>query len=664
MKHLIIFLNYCQSRIQNPVYRQFSMAPLANRNTTLLFLSKPLDERELSYEVNMLRRKEDVPSPVTFHICATLDRPDTGAMVSQTLTLIRRQFADSPLLAYCLMPDLKTCTDAERNAAWKSLVTINNTVTDYQDINFLRTCFLYADPSQKSLAHFLYDYTQYDEVQQLVPVMQFCDSDTAGEEKKSDFPPIFSTFSASGLTYPEDDIRFHLQQFFLNAILAYSQPDVNPVSMEVCLDQAMSILAKLPLTLEQLCLQESEFINLSADEAKQWDEPAAYWENAVELARTGIKDMPREDWLHEFQTRLEVLFQRRFRDFGVEYFFSYEQKKITDYNTVLLAGIHQALTETMLSNPYPPETQKDIVRAIVNQLQQRVLQVDQAMTQANLQIKQLKASLEEHNQRWNRMGLFDRMRGKDTELLSAFEQDLRRYYELRTVVPGCQFATKLLNELIPQISALCEDVDHLTAICRDAMHSTFRSIEESDPTSLCGVFPSEPIFNVRDAIKLDKDYLRNQYLHLVELLYGRNKLIDGDDLLQRMRTLLIEEINSYLRRRIADGTLPAVLEINIAERLSSVYDGHGGLSRFLYEIKQQTAFNLLLKTESGTDEMNPEPEADENYMLISPDHAELRDYVKSHSTSDLQMLHTKFHISLTDLDGFSGQRMFVEPSIF
>ncbi len=664
MKHLIIFLNYCQSRIQNPVYRQFSMAPLANRNTTLLFLSKPLDERELSYEVNMLRRKEDVPSPVTFHICATLDRTDTGSMVSQTLTLIRRQFADSPMLAYCLMPDLKTCTDAERNAAWKSLVTINNTVTDYQDINFLRTCFLYADPTQKSLAHFLYDYTQYDEVQQLVPVMQFNDSNTVGEEKKSDFPPIFSTFSATGLNYPEDDIRFHLQQFFLNAILAYSQPDVNPVSMEVCLDQAMSILSKLPLTLEQLCLQEAEFINLSADETKQWDEPAAYWENAIELARTGIKDTPREDWLHEFQTRLEVLFQRRFRDFGVEYFFSYEQKKITDYNTVLLSGIHQALTETMLSNPYPPETQKDIVRAIVNQLQQRVLQVDQAMTQANLQIKQLKASLEEHNQRWNRMGLFDRMRGKDTELLTAFEQDLRSYYVLRTVVPGCQFATKLLNELIPQISALCEDVDHLTAICRDAMHSTFRSIEESDPTSLCGVFPAEPIFNVRDAIKLDKDYLRSQYLHLVELLYGRNKLIDGDDLLQRMRTLLIEEINTYLRHRIADGTLPAVLEINIAERLSSVYDGHGGLSRFLYEIKQQTAFNLLLKTESGTDEMNPEPEAEENYMLISPNHAELRDYVKSHSTSDLQMLHTKFQISLTDLDGFSGQRMFVEPSIF
>lgn len=668
MKHLIIFLNYCQSRIQNPVYRQFSMAPLANRNTTLLFLSKPLDERELSYEVSMLRRKEEVPSPVTFHVCATLDRPNTGAMVAQTLTLIRKVFADSPMLAYCLMPDLNTCTEAQRNAAWKSLVTINNTVTDYQDIHFLRTCFLYTDASQKSLAHFLYDYTQYEEVQQLVPAMQFSSTAQSNEstqsDEKSDFPSIFSTFSASGLTYPEDDIRFHLQQFFLNALLSYSQPDVNPISMEVCQEEAMSILSQLPLGLEQLCLQESEFINLSSDETKQWDEPAAYWENAVELAHTGIKDMPREDWLREFQTRLEVLYQRRFRDFGVDYFFSYEQKKISDYNKVILSGIHHALTESMLTHPFPPETQKDIVRAIVNQLQQRVLQVDQALTQANLQIKQLKTSLEDYNLRWNKMGLFDRMRGKDTELLTSFEQDLRRYYELRTVVPGCQFATKLLNELIPQISALSEDTDHVTAVCRDALHSTFRSIEESDPSTLCGMFPSDMILNARDAIKLDKEYLLCQYLHLLELLYGRNKLIDGDDLLQRMRNMFAEEFNIYLRNRIADGTLPAVLELNIAERLAALYDGHGGLSRFLYEIRQQTAFNLMLKTESGNDESNPEPLADDQYVLISPAHADIRDYVKSHSTSDLQMLHTRFRISLTDLDGFSGQRMFVEPSIF
>lgn len=649
MKHLIIFLNYCQSRIQNPVYRQFSMTPLANRNTTLLFLSKPLDERELMYEVSMLRRKDEVPSPVTFHICAILDRPDQGALVSQTLTLIRRQFADSPLLAYCLMPDLKTCTEEERNTAWKCLVNINNTVTDYQDIHFLRTCFLYTDTTQRSLAHFLYDYTQYEEVQQLVPTYNGNDDD------KNDFPSIFSTFSALGLSYPDQDIRFHLHQQYLNAFLSYSQPDVNPVSMETCNEQALSILATMPLNLEQVCLQESEFISLTPDNPKQWDEPAAYWANAIELARTSTHDLPHEDWLREYQTRLDVLFQRRFREVGAEYFYAYEQKKITDYNNIILSGIRTQLIQVMMSNPYPPEAQKDIVRAIVNQLQLRVLQVEQAQQQANLQIRQLKETLTDHNLKWDKMGLFDRMRGKDSQILAAFEQDLQRYYEMRTVIPGCQFATKLLNELIPQVQALSEGCDHLTTICREALHTTFRNIEESDPTPLCGIFPAEPIEQAREAIKLDTDHLLQQYMRMHELLYGNNHLLDSDDLLQRLRNMFDEQIDVYIHRRIQDGTMPAVLDINIAERLAALYDGHGGLSHFVYEMKQSTALTLLLKNDGGDTE---------RYLLISPTHAEIRDAVSSHNTSDLQMLHARFGISLTDLDGFSGQRMFFEPSIF
>lgn len=649
MKHLIIFLNYCQSRIQNPVYRQFSMAPLANRNTTLLFLNKPLDERELMYEVSMLRRKDEIPSPVTFHICATLDRADIGSLIAQTLTLIRRQFADSPMFTYCLMPNLNKCTDEERSAAWKSLVTINNTVTDYQDIHFLQTCFLYTDETQRSLAHFLYDYTQYQQVQDL-----FTEKKTITDEK-NDFPSIFSSFNANALSYPDEDIRFHLHQQYLNALLSYSQPDVNSVSMEVCHDQALSIISKLPLGLEQICLQESQFINLNAETDKQWDEPEAYWSNATEMAHIGIKDMPKEDWLREFQTRLDVLFQRRFREVGVDYFFSYEQKKINDYNKVLLSGISQQLIQTMLSNPYPPETQKDIVRAIVNQMQQRVLQVEQAMQQANLLINQLKEAIAEYNKKWDHLGLFDRMRGKDTEILSAFENDIKSLYQLRVVVPGCQFAIKLLNELIPQVSALSEGSDHLTAICRDALHTTFRNIEESDPSSLCGMFPSEPIMQAREAIKIDKEQLKKDYSLLLELLYGRNTLLDGDDLLQRLRNMYSEQIDTYIHKRISEGTMPAVLDIDIAERIASIYDGHGGLSHFIYEMKQTTAITLLLKDNSGDHEQ---------YILISPEHAEMRDSITSHSKSDLQMLHLKFDISLTDLDGFSGQRMFVEPSIF
>lgn len=657
MKHLIIFLNYSQSRIQNPVYRQFSTTPLANRNTTLLFLSKPLDERELMYEVGMLRRKEETPSPVTFHICVTLDHPEAGLLVSQTLTLIRRQFADSPLLAYCLLPDLKTCTDEKRNAAWKSLVAINNTATDYQDIDFLRTCFLYTDETQSSLAHFLYDYTQYPEIQEKLPQHEVTDL-------KTEFPQVFSTFSAMGISYPEEDVRFHLHQQYLYSLLSYSQPDVNPISIETCNEVATDLLSALPLSLEKVCLQDAEFIDLNPDSPKQHEDIATYWLNAMELANTGLKDMPREDWLRELQTRLEVLYLRRFRDSGVEFYYEYEQKKTADYNRVLLAGISQQLEQTMLSHPYPPETLKDIVRSIVNQLQQRVLQIEQSKQQAQIQIGHLKDSLSAHIALWNKMGIFDRMRGKDTELLQVFKDDLLQFFRLRTLIPGCKFASKLLNELIPQVSALSEGCDHVTAVCRECLHILTRHLEESDPTPLCTFFPAEPIQHTREVIRLDREHLLHQYQRILPIFYGRNTLIDGEDLLQRVRALLADDVNQYLTTNINNGVLPSVLNLPITHRLAALYESHGGLSRFVYEMKQTTAINLLLKNDSDSDVMVSEENLSEHYLLISPTHAEIREYIQSHNDSSLQMLHLKFGISLTDLDGFSGQRMFVEPSIF
>ena len=657
MKHLIIFLNYNQSRIQNPVYRQFANTPLASRNATLLFLSKPLDERELMYEVGLLRRKDDTPSPVTFHICVTLDHPEVGLLVSQTLTLIRRQFADSPLLAYCLLPDLKTCTDEKRNAAWKSLVAINNTATDYQDIDFLRTCFLYTDETQSSLAHFLYDYTQYPEVQDKLP-------QHVALEEKTEFPPVFSTFSAMGISYPEEDIRFHLHQQYLYSLLSYSQPDVNPVSIETCNEMATDLLCALPLSLEKVCLQDAEFIDLNPDAHKQHEDIATYWDTAMELANTGLKDMPREDWLRELQTRLEVLFQRRFRDTGVDFYYEYEQKKTADYNRVLLAGVSQQLEQTMLSHPYPPETLKDIVRSVVNQLQQRVLQIEQSQQQAQIQIGHLKESISAHINQWNKMGIFDRMRGKDTELLQVFKNDLLQFFRLRTLIPGCKFASKLLNELIPQVAGLSEGSDHVTAVCRECLHSISKHLEESDPAPLCTFFPAEPIVQAREVIRLDREHLLQQYQRLLPVFYGRNTLIDGEDLLQRVRTILADDINRYLSTNIYNGILPSVLNLPITDRLAAMYEGHGGLSRFVYELKMTTAISLLLKNDSGSDVTTSEENALDQYVLISPVHTDLRESITSHNNSDLQMLHLKFGISLTDLDGFSGQRMFVEPSIF
>lgn len=650
MKHLIIFLNYCQSRIQNPVYRQFATTSLVSRNATLLFLSKQLEERELLHEVNELRRKEENPSDISFHICATLDHVDVGSMIVQTLTLIRKNFAVSENYAYhnfcyCQLPDLNHCSDKERNGAWKSLASINNAVTDYLDIQLLQTCFLYTDAAQVSLSQFLFNVTQNPVIEQkiYIPLGDTCD-----------FPPVFATFNATGISYPDDEVRYHLHQAYLNALLTLTQVKDNPVEMEVCNQEADSILAQVPLSNMRVCLQEEMFINLNPDSDQTWDVPSNYWQQSIDLSCQGMNDLPREEWFRQMRNRVEVLFQSRFRELGVEFFFNLEFKKTADYNRILLAIISDGLHKTMLQSPYPPSVLKDIVHAIVNRLQQKVLEINQILQQSQQQVKSIQAELDALTNQWNNLGLFDRLRGKNQVLLNQYKALLQNFFEQRTLIPGCTFANKLLNELIPQVAALSDGSDRLTACCYDAILATQRSLTESEPASLCGIFPIEPIHQAAQAIALDREHLTVQYLQLVECLYGKSPILDGEDLLQRLRTKFSAEIDQYLNHRIQDGTLPAVLDVTIADRLTQLYEGHGGLSQFIEELKKETTLNLMIKDDGGQD----------SYILIAPENDALGQHLTARDDSHLQMLHFRLGLSLQQLDGFAGKRMFVEPSIF
>lgn len=654
MKHLIIFLNYCQSRIQNPVYRQFATTSLTSRNATLLFLSKPLEERELLHEVNELRRKEEVPSDITFHICATLDQTDIGQKAVQTLMLIRKNYQVAAPYAYhtfcyCLLPDLHHCTDQQRNAAWKSLVSINNAVTDYRDIQLLDACFLYTDSTQVSLSQFLFNLTQYESIEQ--DIIRLAHTD---DEQASDFPPIFATFNAEGISYPDDEVRYHLHQKYLSALLALTQAKENPVSMEECNLQADAILEGVPLANQRVCLQEEMFINLSADSEQHWDLPSDYWNMSIDLSCQGMNDLPREEWLRQLRNRVEVLFQSRFRDLGVDFFFSLESKRTTDYCRVLLAIIQQRLEKILLELPYPPSVLKDIVHAIVNRLQQKVLEINQMQQQAQQMVKQQQTNLSVLSDRWNGLNLFDRLRGKNTQLLTQFKEELQSYLEQRTLIPGCTFACKLLNELIPQVAALSDGSDHLTQCCNEAILTTQHNAQESEPSLLGTLFPAEPIHQAAQAIMLDHDHLLAQYLKVVECLHGKNPVYDGEDLLQRLRNKLTDEIDRYLHHRIEDGTLPAVLDVTIVDRLVQLYQGNGGMEQFVKDMQEKTALTLMLKDESGQD----------HFTLIAPESRDLGPHVTSRNNSQLQMLHYHTAISLQDLDGFAGKRMFIEPSLF
>lgn len=671
VKHLIAFLGYSQSRIQHPVYRQFVQAPLARRNATLLFQSRPLEERELVHEINELRRREGLHCELMFHICASLTDPGMGQQIVQTVTLIHKLY-DCPSYVYCLMPDLATCTDEQRKTAWKCLAAINNGVTDYPHLRLISQCFVYTDATQKSLARFLYQLTNEPEALDFIERYRYMGKLVTRRKAQDttyvpEFPGFMATFNATGINYPDEEIRYYIHQSYLNALLQLSRPQSNPIDMERCNEHVNALLSNLPLSNEELTLSADHFIELPQDARhKAWTRVADYWQQQLNTAIKDLEDRPHDEWLNMLRRSLEVCYQTKYRELGVDLFYANQKKLTSKYCAIILEQLKQGLKHIMQHNPYPPETSQDIVRSMVNRLQQSSMSLNMQLNEGKEELKNIEQKLNDLRKDWEAMGFFDRMRGKDKELVNAYAQELKHFYQRRNELQGADFGVKLLNELIPQITALPDADSHLGQMCQMALEQTAHYLDNNPPSEFMDKnFETQPVLDAANAIRTDADSLQQDYLLLLGLLHGtvapRTDMAvmaptDSDMLLQQLREALSDKIDGYIHARIEQGTMPPILDVNVMERLAAVYADKGGLATLVEHLKNETALTLKLKGEGGRKEQ---------YLLIAPDCKELQTrYIQSGDTSSVQMLHILTSISLTDLDGFAGQRLFVEPSMF
>lgn len=654
MKNLIIFLNYCRSRLDNPVYRQFSKEPLNRRDTTLLFLPRPLEERELLHEVADLRRKDKgVLQDVTFHVCANFERQDEGECLAQTVRLIRRMFpADDEhkyqCLAYALLPDLSQCNEKQIKLIWNNLATINNAATEYTEFKFVNRIFLYHDLSQQSLAEFLYE-----------TIHSSIDIDEIGnleeETEKTEWPAIYATFNTAGITYPEENVRNYLRKHYVGALLKCSKPEANPTSIETCNEEAKHILSFIPFQNSRICLQEEMFLN-SEEHPNNWKPVEKFWADTAVSQAQGMNDIPHHDWLDKIRQRIEVIYQSRFRDVGVEYFFQLQQKKTSSYVQILQSIINQEYNRTILSHPYSPETQKTILRSITNILQQKVIELQNLETEINRSIEDTNNQLSITIGKWNSLNFLSRMMKKDDTVLDEYTAQMAKLYSQKTLLPGCIFAVKLLNELIPAVQELQDKIDTSRKVLDSAIQQMELDIRDANPQSVLGHFSQQQVEMAVQELPTDMEHFLNKYQQLEQFFYCKNPAIDGEDLIARIYTHFGEDIDTYLKERIAEGTLPPVLNQVITERIRALYADKGGLQGFINLLKEHTQLQLRLKENNIAD----------HYVLVSPaqtDDSEVN-HIITDDLSHIQMLHLQQGVRLTNLDGFSGQRMFIEPSLF
>lgn len=655
MKHNIIFLNYGHSRLDNPVFRIFMQETPGKRLVSLSFPAKTPEDRELVHDVNELRRKETELSDVAFHLCIDLERAGEAAALEQSVRQIHRLFPAGkehqyPCFVYALFSHLDELDDNTRHNVWDNLAQLNNVVASYSEFKFVEQIYLYHDISMQSLATFLHDVIQAE-----IAPSQLQTREGSMVDTREEWPAIFGTFHAAGITYPEQEVRRFLQLKYVQHLLRYSLPDLNPTPMETCNSVAQRVLANVPIQPNRITLQEEMFLNID-EQSSQWKTVDEYWRETADMQSQALGDIPREEWLSKIRQRMDVQFQSRFRSMGVDYFFQIQSKKTDAYSSVMQAIISQSLDKILLSNSYTPDAQKNIVNAIINALQQRVIEIQNLSNDTQRTIKELENEALSIKTRWEGMNFFSRMMGKDAGLLTGFTDCMMRLYTQKTILPGCNFAIKLLNELIPSIQGMAERFDESRKICDLAIRAIQMNVADADPSEALGKFSKLQLEQVCNQIEADTETFKAQYAKVVPILLSKPSAIDGDDMIARIESQFADEIDAYLDLATQTGKIAPVINQAITDRMAKLYADKGGLSAFIDVLKDHTRLDLELK----------EAKCSDKYLLITPTLTEASDidHVLTSNASHILLLHLQQGLRLTDLDGFSGHKMFIEPSLF
>ncbi|MBP5345127.1 MAG: hypothetical protein J6Y99_02820 [Bacteroidales bacterium] len=654
MKHLLIFLNYNCSRLDNPVYCKFSIKPSDRREVAMIFSPRTIEEREILHEVGNLRKKEGKTlSDVTFHLFVELEQANDSQSLLQTVCLIKRLFrADDthryPCIAYGHYADLTSCSHNQVTTIWNNLANISNGIAQYRDFSLIDHVYLYQDATMLRLADFLYEYVQADIYLPPTP---------RNDEEGYLYPPIFSAFNTQGITYPEGEVYQYVSNLFVHQVLRQGLAQENPTDIEICNNEAKRILTSIPLQNSILCLQEEQFLQADPDHPTNWEPVSRYWDSYADKQISDLKDYPHSEWLKQLSQKLEVAYHSRFRNVGVEYFFQQQECKTNIYISILSNTIRLGLGNALKKHPYTPEAQKCILHAITNVLQQKVLEIKTFEQELNQQILQLESQTESIAEKWNRLKLFSRMLKKDRGVLEEYKQRVSHLFALRTYIQGCYFATKLLNELIPAVATLQDAIDESHRVLDEAIDLSGSVLIDTRPDEALVPFGTQQLEQATEKIRHDREALFALYQPIALYLYNSQSLNHGEELLSFFRNNLLTAFAQYMHSHIETGDIPPVLFQKITDRLHALYADKGGFPAFLESMKTDTSLKLKLKAKN---------QVADNYTLITP--AEMSDcamrQIVTDDVSHIQLLHTQHGIRLTYLSGFSGQRLFIEPTIF
>jgi hypothetical protein len=434
---------------------------------------------------------------VTFHVCCTLGCGTGSGSVVDAISQIRKLYpegATHPIFLYCLVNaenvsenvgffypnqySALTELNALRQGAWKPHDVVAFTEKRLENLrdNF-QCCFLMSpinekdemaskDEQQDMIAAYIYQKTVA--LQGMTPPSlhkaESFEDLKAHSAILKDRSTTFGSFGIKRFRIPEEEIREKLSYSFSSQ--AALQSLFNNWSengfVKAPLNRDLPGLVTDPENNGRWYLTD-DHLKISKDfvlaGAKVWKSIPDEWKITLENKKESLlkfksatrKD--RETWLNEMLSFAQALFDKNFRDRGVNNYYQDKRDAILDYAREIRKRIEMDLFDRWkVGDDSVTDTQR-IIDALTKHLEQRKAKFDQRITEAKNQEKSASERMREAETKWHGIGwLTDWITSKPAQLLGTFTNVLIDKYTASTEAVACGFAKELVQQVINQLT--------------------------------------------------------------------------------------------------------------------------------------------------------------------------------------------------------------------
>jgi|CZKV01.1.fsa_nt_gi hypothetical protein len=203
------------------------------------------------------------------------------------------------------------------------------------------------------------------------------------------------------------------------------------------------------------------------ESGREWKTLPAEWQTLA----AGFKDIARQaeggkSWLDRLEDLYEKRFEENFRKLGVKKF--YQVKAASDPKTAMLDEICNTVESELfaeLKNGVKSVSEiGKLVGDLVNYTSDRYKDIDKEIQKRMDRQKNEEKAVAANKAEWAKLGILGRaLLKKDERLLDAQTLCLERLYIIRTEIEGYTFAKQLLEELVPRLTELKNEVDRCAA---------------------------------------------------------------------------------------------------------------------------------------------------------------------------------------------------------